>query len=390
MGIEVPNSNHDKIYLSDLIQSKKFRESNSPITVALGKTIDGLNYVSDLVKMPHLLIASPTGVGKSVSINALIMSVLFKARPEEVKLILVDPKQVELGIYADIPHLATPIITDPKRGVISLKWAASEMEKRYKDLAGWGIRNIEIFNSEIKKRNAAGYFDDNGEPWQFLPYIVIVIDELADLMMASAEEAEEAISRIAQKGAGAGIHLVISIQRPLAYLNSGLIKENFFSKILFRVWSKTDSRNILGEEGAEFLTPQGDMLFRHAGSSDIVRIHVPFADDREISNAVAYVKSQEIPDYKKVNYLSDEEENLEDLPGAKDPLFADALRAVVGAKRASTSLLQRHLRIGYGRAAAILDAMVRMGFIGEMDGSTRARLIREEAYQYLEKLEENF
>ena len=389
VGIEVPNKERETIHLREVIESKKFKDSTSLLTIGLGKTIDGLNYVTDLTKMPHLLIAGATGAGKSVGVNTLVMSILYKARPDEVQFIMVDPKRLELGLYADIPHLKTPIITDPKRAAVSLKWAVGEMERRYKDLAGWGVRNIDGYNTEVRRRNSIEHFDDNGEPWRPLPYIVIIIDELADLMMVSGKEVEDSITRLAQMARAVGIHLVLATQRPSVDVITGLIKANFPSRISFRVSSKVDSRTIIDANGAEGLLGRGDMLFLPPGSSQVVRIHGAFVDEREINRVVEHVKSQGNPEYD--NTITKTEEELDDsadLPGRRDPLFLDALRTVVQAKRASTSLLQRHLRIGYGRAAAILDAMVREGYIGEMDGSTRARPILAKAYEDLQDYEE--
>ncbi|MBA2605492.1 MAG: DNA translocase FtsK 4TM domain-containing protein [Acidobacteriota bacterium] len=389
VGIEVPNRERDTIYLREVVESKKFIESKSLLTIALGKTIDGLNYVADLAKMPHLLIAGATGAGKSVGVNTLVVSILYKAKPDEVKFIMVDPKRLELGLYADIPHLATPIITDPKRAAISLKWAVSEMEKRYKDLAGWGVRNIDGFNTEVKKRNANEHFDDTGEPWKTLPYIVIIIDELADLMMVSGKEVEESITRLAQMARAVGIHLVLATQRPSVDVITGLIKANFPARISFRVSSKVDSRTIIDGNGAESLLGRGDMLFLPPATSQIIRVHGAFVDEKEIHKIVEHVKAQGKPEYDTTITKTEEEMvDSDDLPGKRDILFADALRTVVSSKRASTSLLQRHLRIGYGRAAAILDAMVREGYIGEMDGSTRARPILQKAYDDLQEAEE--
>jgi DNA segregation ATPase FtsK/SpoIIIE, S-DNA-T family len=388
VGIEVPNNHRETIYLREVIESKKFKESPALLTIALGKTIDGLNYVADLAKMPHLLMAGQTGAGKSVGVNSLIVSILYKAKPDEVKFIMIDPKRLELGVYADIPHLATPIITDPKRATISMKWAVSEMERRYRDLAGWGVRNIDGYNEQIKKKNAIGEFDDNGNPWKKLPYIVIIIDELADLMMVAGKEVEESITRLAQMARAVGIHLVLATQRPSVDVITGLIKANFPSRISFRVSSKIDSRTIIDMNGAERLLGRGDMLFLPPGTSQIVRVHGAFVDEHEIAQIVDHIKAQGNPDYDiSITKTEDEIEGTEGLPGKKDPLFWDAVKSVVGAKRASTSLLQRHLRIGYGRAAAILDAMVREGYIGEMDGSSRARPILEAAYEALEALE---
>ncbi len=389
VGIEVPNRERETIFLREVIESKKFRDSKSLLTLALGKTIDGLNYVADLAKMPHLLIAGATGAGKSVGVNTLVVSILYKAKPDEVKFIMVDPKRLELGLYADIPHLATPIITDPKRAAISLKWAVSEMEKRYKDLAGWGVRNIDGFNTEVKKRSAEGKLDDNGEPYKTLPYIVIIIDELADLMMVSGKEVEESITRLAQMARAVGIHLVLATQRPSVDVITGLIKANFPARISFRVSSKIDSRTIIDGNGAEGLLGKGDMLFLPPATSQIVRVHGAYVDEKEIARIVEHVKAQGNPDYDATITKSEEElDDTGELPGRKDVLFVDALRTVVTSKSASTSLLQRHLRIGYGRAAAILDAMVKEGYIGEMDGSKRARPILQKAYDDLQEAEE--
>ncbi len=389
VGIEVPNANRETIYLREVIESKKFKSSKSLLTLALGKTIDGLNYVSDLAKMPHLLIAGATGAGKSVGVNTLVVSILYKAKPDEVKFIMVDPKRLELGVYADIPQLATPIITDPKRAAISLKWAVGEMERRYKHLAGWGVRNIDGFNAEVKKRNKAKKFDEDGEAWKTLPYIVIIIDELADLMMVSGKEVEISITRLAQMARAVGIHLVLATQRPSVDVITGLIKANFPARISFRVSSKIDSRTIIDGNGAESLLGRGDMLFLPPATSQIIRVHGAFVDENEIRSIVDHIKAQGNPEYDESITRSEEEmDESGDLPGRNDPLFEDALRCVVGSKRASTSLLQRHLRVGYGRAAAILDALVAEGFIGEMDGSKRARPILKKAYEALQEAEE--
>lgn len=373
VGIEIPNRQRETIYLREVIESKKFCESSSLLTIALGKTVDGLNYVADLSKMPHLLIAGATGTGKSVAVNSLIVSILYKAKPDEVKFVMVDQKRVELGLYADIPHLATPIITDSNRAAVTLKWAVSEMEKRYKDLASWGVRDIDSFNSEIKKRNSLEQLDENGEPWRSLPYIVIVIEEFANLMMTSNNEAEESIIRLAQTARAVGIHLVLATEKPSSDIINGLIKANFPSRIAFRVPARIDSRTVLDTNGAEKLLGCGDMLFLSPNAADLVRIHGAFVDEREIYRIVEHIKAQGLPEYQTTAAQSEEETNkADDLPGKRDPLFADALRLIVSAKSASTSLLQRHLRIGYGRAAAILDAMLSEGYVGEMDGSTRA------------------
>jgi len=390
VGIEVPNQKRETIFLREVIESPKFgKDSTSLLTLALGKTIDGAKYVADLAKMPHLLIAGATGAGKSVGVNTLVMSILFKAKPDEVKFIMVDPKRLELGLYADIPHLAAPIITDPKRAATSLKWAVTEMERRYKDLAGYGVRNIDGYNEKIKGYLKEGRLDDNGDPYRKLPYIVIIIDELADLMMVSGKEVEESITRLAQMARAVGIHLVLATQRPSVDVITGLIKANFPSRISFRVSSKVDSRTIIDGNGAESLLGQGDMLFLPPGNSSVTRVHGAFVNEAEIGKVVDFIKAQGRPEYDTTITKTEEElDDSGDLPGRRDPLFMDALKCVVQAKRGSTSLLQRHLRIGYGRAAAILDAMVREGYIGEMDGSTRARPVLPKAYEDLQDVEE--
>jgi DNA segregation ATPase FtsK/SpoIIIE, S-DNA-T family len=388
VGIEVPNPRRETIYLREVIESRAFRESGSKLTIALGKTIDGLNYVADLAKMPHLLIAGTTGAGKSVGVNALIVSILYRARPDEVKFILIDPKRLELGLYEDIPHLATPIITDPKLAARSLKWAVSEMEKRYKDLAGWGVRNIDGYNTEIMRRNLVKEYDDQGEPWKPLPFIVIIIDELADLMMTSGREVEESITRLAQMARAVGIHLVLATQRPSVDVITGLIKANFPSRISFRVSSKVDSRTIIDANGAEHLLGRGDMLFLPPGTSRLIRVHGAYIDEKEIGEIVTHVKSQGLPAYDEAITRSEEEAlGLENSDGEHDELFEEALRICVEMKRASTSVLQRRLRIGYGRAAAILDIMEREGLIGQADGS-RPRPVLGRAYEMVAQWDE--
>ncbi|MFN2499874.1 MAG: DNA translocase FtsK [Pyrinomonadaceae bacterium] len=388
VGIEVPNPRRETIFLREVIESRAFRESSSKLTIALGKTIDGLNYVADLAKMPHLLIAGTTGAGKSVGVNSLIVSILYRARPDEVKFILIDPKRLELGLYADIPHLATPIITDPKVASRSLKWAVKEMEQRYKDLAGWGVRNIDGYNTEIMRRNLVKEYDEKGEPHKPLPYIVIIIDELADLMMTSGREVEESITRLAQMARAVGIHLVLATQRPSVDVITGLIKANFPSRISFRVSSKVDSRTIIDTNGAEHLLGRGDMLFLPPGTSRLIRVHGAYIDETEIGRIVAHAKAQGGPEYDETITQSEEEAlGLEDSGGEHDELFEEALRICVEMKRASTSVLQRRLRIGYGRAAAILDIMEREGLIGQADGS-RPRPVLGRAYEMVAEWDE--
>src|SRR6266436_3431555 len=375
VGIEVPNPRRETIYLREVIESRAFKESTSKLTIALGKTIDGLNYVSDLAKMPHLLIAGTTGSGKSVGVNSLLVSILYRARPDEVKVILIDPKRLELGLYEDIPHLATPIIVDPKPASRALRWAVGEIERRYKELAGWGVRNIYGYNAERERRNTVKDFGDSGVPWVRMPYIVIIIDELADLMMTSGNEVEDSITRLAQMARAVGIHLVLATQRPSVDVITGLIKANFPSRISYRVSSKVDSRTILDTNGAEHLLGRGDMLFLPPGSSRLLRVHGAYIDETEINKIVTHIKGQWEPDYDETITQSDEEAmGLEDSGGERDELFEDALR-IVEARFMSTTM-----RIGDGRAAAVLDQMEREGLIGQADGA-RPRPVLARAFE---------
>jgi len=388
VGIEVPNPRRETIYLREVIESRAFKESTSKLTIALGKTIDGLNYVSDLAKMPHLLIAGTTGSGKSVGVNSLLVSILYRARPDEVKVILIDPKRLELGLYEDIPHLATPIIVDPKPASRALRWAVGEMERRYKELAGWGVRNIDGYNAERDRRNTVKDFGETGEAWVRMPYIVIIIDELADLMMTSGNEVEDSITRLAQMARAVGIHLVLATQRPSVDVITGLIKANFPSRISYRVSSKVDSRTILDTNGAEHLLGRGDMLFLPPGSSRLLRVHGAYIDETEINKIVTHIKGQWEPDYDETITQSDEEAmGLEDSGGERDELFEEALRICVDMKRASTSVLQRRLRIGYGRAAAVLDQMEREGLIGKADGA-RPRPVLARSFELVQEWDE--
>jgi S-DNA-T family DNA segregation ATPase FtsK/SpoIIIE len=338
--------------------------------------------------MPHLLIAGTTGAGKSVGVNSLLVSILYRARPDEVKLILIDPKRLELGLYEDIPHLATPIIVDPKPAARALRWAVGEMERRYKELASWGVRNIDGYNAERERRNTVKDFGETGVAWTRMPYLVIIIDELADLMMTSGHEVEDSITRLAQMARAVGIHMVLATQRPSVDVITGLIKANFPSRISYRVSSKIDSRTILDTNGAEHLLGRGDMLFLPPGSSRLLRVHGAYIDETEINKIVAHIKGQWEPDYDQTITQSDEEAmGLEDSGGERDELFEDALRICVDMKRASTSVLQRRLRIGYGRAAAVLDQMEREGLIGKADGA-RPRPVLARAFELVGEWEE--
>jgi S-DNA-T family DNA segregation ATPase FtsK/SpoIIIE len=373
IAIRVPNQRRETIYLRDVIQSRAFRESASKLTIALGKTVDGLNYVVDLAKMPHLLIAGAPGMGKSVLLHSLIISFLYRARPDEVKLILMDSSGVEMNLYSDIPHLVAPVIKESAAAATVLDWTVKEMERRYRELAGSGVREIDGYNFELMRRNLAKEFDEQGEPWLPLPYIVICIDDLSDLLTNS--EVEGCIARLAQKGHTAGIHLVLATQRPSVDVISGLIKASMPSRISFRVSSKVDSLTVINELGAERLLGRGDMLFVAPGLFRPVRVHGAYVDGLEIGRISSHVKSQGAPAYRSTN----------DRLGADDPdlideLFEEAVRSCVTMKRASTSVLQRQLRIGYGRAAAILDTMESEGLIGQADGS-RPRPVLGKAYE---------
>jgi S-DNA-T family DNA segregation ATPase FtsK/SpoIIIE len=390
VGIEVPNTQREVIRLREVIESKKFRESTSKLTIALGKTIDGSNYVADLSKMPHLLIAGATGAGKSVMLNAILVSLLYKSTPNEVKLILVDPKRLELGLYVDIPHLLTPIVTDPKRASYALKWAVSEMETRYKHLAAFGVRNIEQYNNDVCGTVDRKMAEESAELPSPLPYIVVIIDELSDLMMVSARDVEESITRLAQMARAVGIHLVLATQRPSVDVITGLIKANFPSRISFRVSSKVDSRTIIDTNGAEALLGSGDMLFLPPGTSRLVRVHGAYIDEKEVKRISDFVRSQGNPSYDEKVVMSDKEVNGgEEGDLARDEKYDDAVRIVVQSGKASTSLLQRHLRIGYGRAASMIDMMYREGIVGPEDGSKpRQVLVKADFLERLNQIRE--
>lgn len=394
VGIEAPNAQREKIFLRDVIESAKFQQSASKLTIALGKTINGEEYIADLAKMPHLLIAGATGAGKSVTLNGIICSVLYKASPEEVKFIMVDPKRVELGLYEGIPHLLTPIVTDPKRAANALKWAVNEMEARYRKLAALGVRNIEQYNRQVYEMTSPSLFDDPTEPLKPLPYILIAIDELADLMMIARADVETSIARLAQMARAVGIHLVLATQRPSVDIITGVIKANIPCRMAFRVSSKVDSRTIIDSNGAEALLGQGDMLFLPPASSRLVRVHGSYASEAEIKRIIDFIKQQAEPDYNEEVTLSEQETMEADgFEGEQDELFDQALAIVTDMGRASTSVLQRRLSIGYGRAAKILDSMERQGFIGPAEGS-KPRKVLQAAYEFRERvgqrLEEEF
>ena len=384
VGMEVPNNERATIVLRELIESPEYSQSNYRLPLALGKDITGKIVISDLQKMPHLLAAGSTGTGKSVSINTMILSLLFRAKPDQVKMILIDPKRLELGLYQDIPHLLVPVVTEPKIAQNALRWAVTEMEGRYKKLAKRGVRNLEAYNDQVKQLpipglNAEIPDEREREP---LPYIVIVIDELADLMMTAAREVEESITRLAQMARAVGIHLILATQRPSVDVITGLIKANFPARISFRVTSKVDSRTILDSNGAETLLGRGDMLFLPPGSSRLMRVHGSLVTEEEVAKVVEFLKKQGKPTYNERILESPEESlDVDEGDGELDDLYDDAVRIVIEMGKASTSALQRRLRVGYGRAASLLDAMERAGLIGPPDGSKpRAVLVNREEF----------
>jgi S-DNA-T family DNA segregation ATPase FtsK/SpoIIIE len=376
VGIQVPNHERETIWLREVVEAREFLISRSKLTLAMGKDINGRIVTADLNTMPHLLIAGSTGSGKSVAINAFIMSLLYKATPDEVRLILVDPKRLELGNYEGVPHLHTPIITEPKLASNALRNAVREMERRLKVLAEKGVRNVDQYN-RLFEENTPSLFEDGSEV-RPLPYIVIIIDELADLMMLDGQNVEASITRLAQMARAVGIHLVLATQRPSVDVITGLIKANFPARISFRVATKIDSRTILDANGAEALLGRGDMLYLPNGSARVHRVHAPFVTEKEIAAVVEFWKSQAPAQYQE-NFLAaprDEDDGPASGDGngggdeddSNDELFQDAVRIVLEYGKASTSLLQRRLRIGYGRAAHLIDLMERDGIVGAADG----------------------
>ena len=384
VGIEVPNSRREVISLRAILESEEFSDSPSRMTMALGKDINGRIKVASLETMPHLLIAGSTGSGKSVMLNSMIMSFLYKATPDEVRMIMVDPKRVELGIYEGIPHLLTPVITEPKKATNALRNAVLEMERRLKLLAAQGVRNIDQYNRKMAqlRQEPRNLFeeqeqDDDTKP---LPYVLILIDELADLMMLERANVEECITRLAQMARAVGMHLVLATQRPSVDVITGLIKANFPSRISFRVATRVDSRTVLDTMGAEHLLGKGDMLFLPPGSSRLTRVHGAFVTEAETSRVVDFWKQQATPEYDDSFLLTppseEEDEELEVFEGGQDPVYEDAVRVVVEMGKASTSTLQRRLRLSYGRAARILDMMQRDGIIGPPDGSRPREVLK--------------
>ena len=383
VGVEVPNVNRQTIALREQIESSEFVNSPSKLTLALGKDLIGRNRVSDLSQMPHLLIAGSTGTGKSVFLNSLILSMLYKATPDELKVVLVDPKRLELGLYEDIPHLLAPVVTDPKVASNVLRNATREMEGRLKLLAGRGVRNIDQYNRTFQKGQSLSLFDEEAAvEHKPLPYIVIVIDELADLMMVDTTNVEESITRLAQMARAVGIHLILATQRPSVDVITGLIKANFPARISFRVASKVDSRTILDANGAESLLGRGDMLYLPAGSARLNRMHGPYVTEDEISAVCDHWRSQAKAVYNERLLEAPRDDNAAGPEGdpsgedINDDLYQEAVRVVCEAGRASTSTLQRRLRIGYGRAARLIDIMEKDGIVGPPDGTKPREVLK--------------
>lgn len=402
IGIELPNSSREIVYLRDLLDSDDFKNAKSALTISLGKDIGGKNTYADLAKMPHLLVAGTTGSGKSVGVNSMIISLLYKMRPEECKLIMIDPKMLEFTMYNGIPHLLTPVITDPAKAVIGLKWAVKEMEDRYRSMAQLNVRNITGYNQRLEELRASGEkitrtvqtgFDmETGKPifeeqeldLTPMPYIVIVVDEMADLMLVAGKDVEAAIQRLAQMARAAGIHLIMSTQRPSVDVITGTIKANFPTRISYQVTSKIDSRTILGEQGAEQLLGMGDMLYMPAGQRPH-RVHAPFVKDSEVEKIVEFLKSQRQPEYVE----SVTEGELTDGKGGNavfdstdfsggssdDDLYRQAVQIVQNDKKASISYVQRRLRIGYNRAASIIDRMEQEGIVSAADHVGRREVL---------------
>ncbi len=383
VGIQIPNPNREQISLRDLLESEAYKRSASKLTLALGKTIHGEPFVSDLATMPHLLIAGSTGTGKSVSVNAMLTSILFRATPDDVRFIMIDPKRLELGMYEDIPHLLTPVVVDPKLAANAMRWAVREMEERYKTLAAVGVRNIDQYNRNIRamqaEKKGEPLTDDHGNEIKPLPFIVVLIDELADLMMVAGNEVEESIARLAQMARAVGIHLILATQRPSVDVITGLIKANLPARISFRVSSKIDSRTILDGNGAEQLLGKGDMLYLPPASSRFVRLHGPYISEQESARLASFLRKQGKPTYNTT--ITDEEKSGPDaIEFDRDELYEEASRIVVSSGQASISYLQRRLRIGFSRAARLVDMMEADGLVSAAAGGKPREVLVKKDY----------
>jgi S-DNA-T family DNA segregation ATPase FtsK/SpoIIIE len=379
VGIQIPNPNREAISLRELLESDAYHRSASKLTFALGKTIHGEPYVADLAMMPHLLIAGSTGTGKSVGLNSMLTSILYRATPDDVRMIMVDPKRLELGMYDDIPHLLSPVVVDPKKASNALRWAVREMEERYKTLAAEGVRNIEQYNRNIRNILAETGSSDPDAP-RPLPFIVVVIDELADLMMVAGNEVEESICRLAQMARAVGIHLILATQRPSVDVITGLIKANLPSRISFRVSSKTDSRTILDSNGAEQLLGKGDMLFLPPASSRCIRLHGPYISEQESARLASFLRKQGKPVFDDSITADDEKTSVGGLDFEKDELYDEAARIVVSTGQASISYLQRKMRIGFSRAARLVDMMEAEGLVSPGVGGKPREVLVDRGY----------
>ena len=368
VGIQIPNPNREAISLRELLESDAYTRHASKLAFALGKTIHGEPYIADLATMPHLLIAGSTGTGKSVGLNAMLTGILYRATPDDVRMIMVDPKRLELGMYEDIPHLMTPVVVEPKKAANALRWAVREMEERYKTLASFGVRNIEQFNRNVRAMIEAGETPKDGAPLRPLPFIVVVVDELADLMMVAGNEVEESICRLAQMARAVGIHLILATQRPSVDVITGLIKANLPSRISFRVSSKIDSRTILDSNGAEQLLGKGDMLFLPPASSRHIRLHGPYISEQESARLASFLRKQGKPVYDESITEEEKKAGAEGLEFDKDELYDEAARIVVQTGQASISYLQRKMRIGFSRAARLVDMMEAEGLVSAATG----------------------
>lgn len=394
LGIELPNVKRQTVYLREVLESSAYSHSASSLPIALGKDIFGDPVIADLAKMPHLLIAGTTGSGKSVGINAMILSLLYRLSPSDCKFIMIDPKMLELSVYDDIPHLLTPVVTDPKKAVIALKWAVKEMESRYMTMSKLGVRNIDGYNAKIQslkesgeqfsKKIHTGFDPETGKPiyenqtleLEPIPYIVIIVDEMADLMLVAGKDIEVAVQRLAQMARAAGIHLIMATQRPSVDVITGTIKANFPTRISFQVSSKIDSRTILGDQGAEQLLGQGDMLYMASGAK-VIRVHCPFVSDAEVEKVAENLKAQGEPHY--ITTILEDEEEFSDKKSDgcdDDPLYQEAVSLILREGKASTSFLQRHLKIGYNRAARIIDKMEANGMISAANHVGKREVIR--------------
>jgi S-DNA-T family DNA segregation ATPase FtsK/SpoIIIE len=402
IGIELPNATREKVYLRELLAAEDYVDSTAKLPLCLGKTIGGEPVIVDLARMPHLLIAGTTGSGKSVAINTMILSLLYRLKPDQCRLIMVDPKMLELSVYDGIPHLLTPVVTDPKKAVVALKWAVREMEERYKKMSKLGVRNIDGYNARVAEAKIkgetlsrtvhTGYDKETGEAiyekeefdLEALPYLVVIVDEMADLMMVAGKDIEGAIQRLAQMARAAGIHVVLATQRPSVDVITGTIKANFPTRISFQVTSKIDSRTILGEQGAEQLLGQGDMLYM-AGGGRISRVHGPFCSDEEVEKVVRHLKSQGVPQYLEAVTAEPESEGEDGAVfdgtamGTPDPtdVYQMAVQVVMRDRKASTSYIQRRLQIGYNRAASLMERMEKEGIVGQPNHAGKREILVE-------------